>query len=214
MANRTDNFDRTNSTTSINPPSDGGANWAPDAGANWGINSNHGYCPISNTGACVLDGGFSTMDVQATFTTFASDTGLAARHADAGNHLNCTVRTGQIQIYKVVSSSFISLSNQTGLTIANGDVIKFTVDSANLISAFQNGTPRGTATDAAGAANTKGGLFSNVDGGMAWDDFSLTNNAVSAAITGTATASITETDVVAGGKTVVITLTGNTFIAS
>lgn len=36
----------------------------------------------------------------------------------------------------------------------------------------------------------------------------------SAAITGTATAGITEADVVAGGKTVIITLSGDTFVAS
>jgi hypothetical protein len=36
----------------------------------------------------------------------------------------------------------------------------------------------------------------------------------SAAVTGTATASITETDVVAGGKTIIITLTGDTWIAA
>lgn len=36
----------------------------------------------------------------------------------------------------------------------------------------------------------------------------------SAAVTGTATASITEADVVAGGKTIIITLTGDTWIAA
>jgi hypothetical protein len=36
----------------------------------------------------------------------------------------------------------------------------------------------------------------------------------SAALTGTATASITEADIVAGGKTIIITLTGDTFIPS
>lgn len=36
----------------------------------------------------------------------------------------------------------------------------------------------------------------------------------SAAITGTATASITEADIVTGGKTIIITLTGDTFIAA
>ena len=36
----------------------------------------------------------------------------------------------------------------------------------------------------------------------------------SAAVTGTATASITEADIVTGGKTIIITLTGTTWIAS
>ena len=38
--------------------------------------------------------------------------------------------------------------------------------------------------------------------------------AASAAVTGTAVASITEADVVAGGKTIIITLTGDTWIAA
>lgn len=38
--------------------------------------------------------------------------------------------------------------------------------------------------------------------------------AATAAITGTATASITEADIVTGGKTIIITLTGDTFIAA
>ena len=38
--------------------------------------------------------------------------------------------------------------------------------------------------------------------------------AVSAAITGTITASVTETDIVTGGKTTIITLTGDTWVAS
>lgn len=38
--------------------------------------------------------------------------------------------------------------------------------------------------------------------------------AVTAAITGTSTASITESDVVTGGKTIIITLTGDTWVAS
>ena len=40
------------------------------------------------------------------------------------------------------------------------------------------------------------------------------SSGVSAAITGTATASITETDIVTGGKTIIITLTGDTWVAA
>jgi hypothetical protein len=42
--------------------------------------------------------------------------------------------------------------------------------------------------------------------------FISTGVAVSAALTGTATASITESDIVTGGKTVILTLTGDTFV--
>jgi len=39
-------------------------------------------------------------------------------------------------------------------------------------------------------------------------------SSASAAVTGTATASITEADIVAGGKTIIVTLTGDTFIGA
>lgn len=42
----------------------------------------------------------------------------------------------------------------------------------------------------------------------------LPSTSISAAVTGTATASITASDVVAGGKTIIITLTGDTWIAA
>jgi len=46
-----------------------------------------------------------------------------------------------------------------------------------------------------------------------WFDEDFASGA-SAVVTGTATASITEADVVAGGKTIIITLTGDTWIAA
>lgn len=52
-----------------------------------------------------------------------------------------------------------------------------------------------------------------VAGGL-FDSEMLTTSTIYATITGTATASITEADVVAGGKTIIITLTGDTWIAA
>jgi hypothetical protein len=54
-------------------------------------------------------------------------------------------------------------------------------------------------------------------GGLGWAAVGLelrSGGTVSAALTGTALASITEADIVAGGKTIVITLTGDSFIPS
>jgi hypothetical protein len=45
-------------------------------------------------------------------------------------------------------------------------------------------------------------------------DFPYPNTTKAAALTGTATASITEADIVAGGKTIIITLTGDTWVAA
>ena len=63
---------------------------------------------------------------------------------------------------------------------------------------------------------SSGASTSTIGGSQAWvcGAISFYQTDVSAIITGTATASIDETDIVAGGKTIIITLTGDTFISS
>jgi hypothetical protein len=102
------------------------------------------------------------------------------------------------------------------------------------ISLWVNGTQEattGTATSV--AVNTSGAAFQFYDGGATVEnydewfvfDVALTDTQMlgiyqdglvgrAAAVTGTATASITETDIVTGGKTIIITLTGDTWIAA
>ncbi|RYZ32013.1 MAG: hypothetical protein EOP49_38145, partial [Sphingobacteriales bacterium] len=46
---RFDNFNRADSTSSINSPSDGGSNWTVPFGAAWGINGNKAYCAGADT---------------------------------------------------------------------------------------------------------------------------------------------------------------------
>jgi hypothetical protein len=55
-----------------------------------------------------------------------------------------------------------------------------------------------------------GGFFTNMSAIL----FAIAPPAGTAAITGTATASITEADIVAGGKTIIATLTGETYVAN
>lgn len=47
-----------------------------------------------------------------------------------------------------------------------------------------------------------------------YDNFLVEDNAASAALTGTATASIDESDIVDGGKTIILTLTNDTYVAA
>ena len=69
-----------------------------------------------------------------------------------------------------------------------------------------------------GTSGVSGGFTTDIDNvarGATWDTGADEYAAgVSATVTGTATASITEGDVVAGSKTIIITLTGDTFIAA
>ncbi len=85
----------------------------------------------------------------------------------------------------------------------SGDLASFTVQGGDAL-ADDTYYWRVRAIDPAGS-NTYG----------AWATTrSFTLATSSAAVTGTATASITETDIVTGGKTIIITLTGDTFIAA
>jgi len=70
---------------------------------------------------------------------------------------------------------------------------------------------------AAGATGSVGGSFTLSSNTAGWNAYLIripAAAATTAALTGTATASITEADIVTGGKTIILTLTGDTFVAS
>ena len=100
----------------------------------------------------------------------------------------------------------------TGLTFAAGDRIGILV-IGSFLRAYYNGVAQGTGvTDATySAAETPGvtlaALGDTLDSWRALD-------APFSALTGTAAAGITEADIVTGGKTIILTLTGDTFIAA
>lgn len=65
---------------------------------------------------------------------------------------------------------------------------------------------------AGGSGRRSGGNEQGASGGVG--QVRLTYVAITAALTGTVTASITEADIVAGGKTIILTVTGDTWVAS
>ena len=92
-------------------------------------------------------------------------------------------------------------------------MIRLTVEGTTL-TVTQNGVTRITETDASYADGQPGLYYEWQDGNTTKiDDFAAADLvSASAAVTGTITASITEADIVAGGKTIVLTLTGDTWI--
>src|SRR5688500_3275217 len=128
MTNRTDNFNRADTTNGIGTPSDAGSAWSQLSGT-WGISSNRAY-ESANTGqaVCVLEASASNVEVQVTLVTLNVDPGLIARAADDSNYILLAVGTNGFLLYKKVSGSFTQLDSYVG-TISAGAVIKLRVDS-------------------------------------------------------------------------------------
>lgn len=118
--------------------------------------------------------------------TTVTGTGLAS--GTAGRHLVMCVGTLNGQTNASWTSPLTERDDSGNVAMASGD------DSA--------GTDTGSKTSTITSDSWNAILLALRPAG-----------AVSAAVTGTATAAITEADVVAGGKTIITTLTGDTFIA-
>lgn len=177
MSNRTDNFNRANSTSTINPPSDGGSNWTAVVGT-WGIATNKGYDAGADAGGVVvLDSTTSDVDVQATVSGHgggSEDYGLVGRLADSSNYLLVREASGAYDLFKQVSGSFTAIFTGQG-TAADGDVLKLSM-SGSTIKVFVNASQiGGTQTITAGQTNTKHGFRDNSAAGARYDDFSITD---------------------------------------
>lgn len=180
MGNRSDNFTRADSTTTMNPPSDGGANWVSVGSTTWGISANQGFLAVSAAQAIiVLESLLSNVEVQCTFSVVGSDGGLVARVADNNNYIVLKVATNALTLFKNVSG-FTQIGDAGAVTVANGDVIKLRCDSANLLTVFQNGVSKFSVTDAAGSANTSHGIRDNADTVNRFTAFSITDTAPTA----------------------------------
>lgn len=179
MSNRADNFNRSDTTNNIGTPSDGGSAWSQLSGA-WGISSNQGY--ESGAGVqrvCALDASSAVVTVQVTMASKGSDAGINWRAADSTNYIlgAYTPVSSAMRIYKDVAGSFTQLGVATGLTLADGDVIKGTVDASNAHTFYLNGVAKvGPVTDSAGSTNTKHGIRANADSAARFDDFSITDD--------------------------------------
>ena len=160
MTDRTDNFNRADSTISLGTPSDGGSAWVAENGT-WGIVSNQGYRVATDltTQNASLEASVSNVEVQVTLSERPRG-GPIARVADASNRLiaNLDNTSNNLILYKIVAAVATQLGSTYSVTPADGDVVKIRADSANLITVYLNGTSRITATDAAGSSNTKHGI--------------------------------------------------------
>lgn len=120
--------------------------------------------------------------------------------------------------YKCVNGTYtaIGTENSTTLTAGTPATIKG-ISNGSTIEVFINGTSRLSHTDTAITANVRCGIrgYKTVSGYVSWDSFEAGDIVTkSCALTGTVTSSITEADIVAGSKTLILTVTGDTYVAS
>lgn len=175
MANRSDNFTRADSTTTMNPPSDGGSNWVAPGGTTWGILSNQGrLVTLAGQAIIVLESLLSNVEVQCTFPVVGSDGGLVVREVDDSNYIVLKVATNALTLFTRIGGGFTQIGDAGVITVANGDVIKLRCDSADLLSVFQNGALKFSVTDASGSGNTSHGIRDNNDGVNRFSNFSIT----------------------------------------
>lgn len=128
---------------------------------------------------------------------------------------------------KWVNGTRTILAQATGVTWAANDLIEIECEGTT-IRGCKNNTVLGsggfsfttgstfTVTDASISTGAPGVVVSGTAGifGDDWKAGDMTAAAPTAALTGTATASINEADIVTGGKTIVLTLTNDTWVAA
>lgn len=178
MANRSDDFNRANST-SLGTPSDGGSAWAGSS-STYGTTSNQAYLSGSagwNT-AVWLEASSATGEAQITFISGTStNCGVLARVVDAQNFILGQFTSTNLFIFKRVAGTFTQIGSTYSGGAAANDVFKITA-SGNSLALLQNGNTRVSGTDAAHNTATKWGFVENNGNTIRYDDFSFTDTAV------------------------------------
>jgi hypothetical protein len=108
--------------------------------------------------------------------------------------------SGSNELVTSVASDEWSVGEATGAWTLNDGGVQHSCNAAHILSVSAN--------TAVGYLGYSGKAYAAV--GMSFKAAAV----VTAAVTGTATASITEADIVAGGKTIILTLTNDTWIAA
>jgi hypothetical protein len=159
VANRSDNFNRADSTSALGSPSDGGSDWVAAAGT-WGISSNTGY-KVSSAAfqSAYLEASSATCSVS--FTVAAQGNGgLVGRLANDNNFIYGQVVSNSTvcYVYRKVGGTFTQIGPSATVTHTVGDVWLLSIDSSDNILLKQNGTTRITTSSSSGSTNTKWGL--------------------------------------------------------
>lgn len=175
----TDNFNRTDSTTTLGTASDGIHPWTAHVGT-WGINTNQAYCPTlsGGLGHATCDYGARDCTTQVTFATVARPMGMAVGYADSNNYLRIRIRiiatVHRIEIHTVIAGVFVQLTSADGTTWVDTDIMKVILGPGNSVDVHRNGASLISSTDAglASIIGTRHGLYTESTSSR-FDDFSI-----------------------------------------
>lgn len=182
MANRADTFNRSDSSTALGTPSDGGSAWVVVAGT-WGVISNTGYCPTDsgsqNIAYLECSEADGTVAVDVTTLGFA---GITFRYSDSSNYWLLVESGGDLLLYKNVAGSF----TQVGGTAFGVGTARYSVDlSGSSITVRANGgSALITGTDSHNSTATKHGLRTYSSTAARFDNFDFTGTGGGGSSTG------------------------------
>lgn len=186
MTDRTDNFNRADSTTSLGTPSDSGSAWLV-AGGTWGIASNQGYrVDIGSYAFAYLETSVAEGDVQVTLAVCDNPyDGPLCRFTDDQNWVGVLAgdASNEIYLYKRIAGTYTQLGSTYAGAVAAGDILKLSF-SSTAYTVYQNTVSRITATDSSHNTITKHGILSNTGtaGGGRFDTFSFVGAAAAGSL--------------------------------
>lgn len=143
MTNRTDSFNRANSTTTLGTPSDGGSAWTYPGSAVLGISGNAAYSPTSQSQAiAVLESSASAGTAQITLGSFPTveEVGICFRVVDDNNYLLVWVKEGAgFRLFERVAGTFTERGTANATNPLAGDIVSVDV-SGTSVTVRRNGT--------------------------------------------------------------------------
>jgi hypothetical protein len=173
MGDRSDTFNRADSTSSLGTPSDGGSAWSVLNGT-WGISSNRGYCHGAEAQAvAVLESSAANVEVQVTIKADAADDGLILRASDNNNYILGVIGSSGTRIFTREAGSF-TLKQTDATAPAINDVFKLT-GSGNTVTLYKNGASVLTDTITFNNTATKHGIRASLTDTQRFEDFSITD---------------------------------------
>lgn len=125
-------------------------------------------------------------------------------------------QSGFRAIHGYTGYSWEALAEDYGNGLSNGDVARLEVSVDILTGKINSSTVLGPQTDSSSPiASGSAGIYIKSNASTpTLDNWEGGDLGATAALTGTVTGSITENDIVSGGKTIILTLTGDTYVAA
>lgn len=179
MSNRSDNFNRADTISALNTPSDGGSDWVITTNG-YQIHSNQCQVKATIDNIAYLESSISDCDIQYTiaFADSGQNLGISARVLDLSNAIlgswgAASGNSTGVSIIRFQAGGYTTLASDSAGVPATSDVMKLNCNGTS-ITLYQNGSSRLNTTSSFDQTETKHGIFSYNDNTSLVDDFSIT----------------------------------------